>query len=316
MRKFAAVGAVATALTGLSSSALADTFVSGFDTGLPAGWVTTNNSNPAGSKGWFHANAFPSEAVFPAHLGPTNSYAAVNFTATTGGTGTINAWLVSQQFTWAAGDLVRFYTRTVSDPTSIFPDRLEVRASTAGASTNVGSTSTDVGDFTTTLVSINPTLQPSGTASGYPTAWTAYFARMPSAGTGRIAFRYQLPNGGPLGANGDAIGVDTFSLLPYVKGDMNGDGVLNNLDIAPFVQALTNPAGFQTSYPNITPSVAGDCNNDSVLNNLDIAGFVSSLTGGAGSAPLLASIQALVPEPSSASVLLLGAAGLVRRRRR
>ena len=48
-----------------------------------------------------------------------------------------------------------FYTRTVDAPT--FPDRLQVRMSTNGASSNVGTTATDVGDFTALLLDINPT---------------------------------------------------------------------------------------------------------------------------------------------------------------
>src|SRR2546428_3306592 len=48
-----------------------------------------------------------------------------------------------------------FYTRTVDMPS--FPDRLQVRMSTNGASSNVGTTATDVGDFTTLLLDINPT---------------------------------------------------------------------------------------------------------------------------------------------------------------
>ena len=58
------------------------------------------------------------------------------------------------------GVVLTFWTRTVDAPT--FPDRLQVRMSTNGASTNVGTTATDVGDFTTLLLDINPT---------YTTSW-------------------------------------------------------------------------------------------------------------------------------------------------
>ena len=68
-----------------------------------------------------------------------------------------------------------------------------------------------------------------------------------------------------------------FVIQP-AKGDMNGDGQVNNLDIAPFVQALTSESAYRASYPFFAPEVIGDINNDGVLNNLDIAGFVSLLT--------------------------------------
>lgn len=74
-------------------------------------------------------------------------------------------------------------------------------------------------------------------------------------------------------------GVSEFSRAykVYIPGDLNGDGVVNNLDIAPFVQALTSPAAFAASYPD-TPIEAGDINDDGATNNLDIAPFVALLT--------------------------------------
>src|SRR5437868_1997478 len=100
-----------------------------------------------------------------------------------------------------------FYTRTVDAP--MFPDRLQVRMSTNGASSNVGTTATDVGDFTTLLLDINPTY----TTTGYPNVWTQFTVTVtgvPAATLGRLAFRYFVENGGPTGANSDYIGIDTF----------------------------------------------------------------------------------------------------------
>ena len=72
----------------------------------------------------------------------------------------------------------------------------------------MGATNTSVGDFSTLLLDINPTY----TASGYPTAWTQYTLTMrglPAAGVnGRLAFRYFVENAGPGGANSDYIGID------------------------------------------------------------------------------------------------------------
>lgn len=79
--------------------------------------------------------------------------------------------------------------------------------------------------------------------------------------------------------NGDGTGGDdynlTFSLVP---GDLNNDGVVNNLDIAPFVLGLTAPTSYADQY-GFLPTLAGDINNDGSFNNLDIAPFVSLLTG-------------------------------------
>jgi hypothetical protein len=69
------------------------------------------------------------------------------------------------------------------------------------------------------------------------------------------------------------------------RGDMNNDGAVNNLDIAPFVQGLTNPAGFRTTY-GYAPDLVGDVNRDGAFNNLDIAPFVSLLT----TSPVVASV--------------------------
>ena len=68
--------------------------------------------------------------------------------------------------------------------------------------------------------------------------------------------------------------------LPINLGDANGDGVFDNLDIASFVLALTNPVAYQAMFPDVDPNVVLDMNDDGVFNNLDIAGFVAALTGG------------------------------------
>ena len=73
----------------------------------------------------------------------------------------------------------------------------------------MGTTATDVGDFTTLLLDINPTY----TLGGYPNAvWTNFVVTLSGLGwpiKGRLAFRYFVENGGPSGANSDYIGIDT-----------------------------------------------------------------------------------------------------------
>ena len=168
-----------------------------------SGWYTQNNSTPVGSTGWFQGNP----NVFPAQAGATNSYVGANFNNTSG-TNTISNWLLTPQIPLQNGNVFVFWTRVPTD--SPFPDRLEVRLSTSGASTNVGTGSSDVGDFTTLLLSINPNLE----VDGYPDTWTQYIVTLSGlSGTqsGRIAFRYYVTMGGPTGDNSNYIGIDTVS---------------------------------------------------------------------------------------------------------
>jgi len=185
----------------------------GFDviTTLPgSGWVQDNNSSPVGSTNWFQGNP----AAFVSFSGSTDSYIGANFN-NCGGTGTISNWLITPNFTIKNGDTVRFYTRTTVPGVPEYPDRLQVRMSTAGASSNCGTLPSDVGDFTTLLLDINPTL----TTGVYPQSWTQFqiiVTGLAAPTSGRFAFRYFVTGGGPTGTNADYIGIDNFNYIPYV----------------------------------------------------------------------------------------------------
>lgn len=170
-----------------------------------SGWYSQNNSDPLGSTSWFQGN----DAVFSAHAGAPTAYIGANFNNTSG-TGTISNWLLTPELSLTNGDTFSFWTRTVSG--SPWPDRLQVRLSTAGASTDVGTGAEDVGDFTTLLLDINPTL----TGGGYPEVWTQYtvtVSGLSGATSGRFAFRYYVTDGGPTGANSNYIGIDTVEYV-------------------------------------------------------------------------------------------------------
>jgi subtilisin-like proprotein convertase family protein len=180
----------------------------GFSTVLPTGWVSQNNSEPIGPAVW--AQGAPN--LFSSFNGDPNSYALGNFAAGSG-TSTLSNWMISPVINIKNGDVLTFYTRTITG--SAIPDRLEVRLSTAGASVNVGSTSTSTGDFSTLLLTVNPNLVSGvGTGigtSGYPDTWTkltAVITNVPSTVAGRIAFRYFVTDGGPNGLNSNNIGID------------------------------------------------------------------------------------------------------------
>ncbi len=202
---------------------------------VPNGWAMTNLSSPVGTTGWFQGD----ETVFVAFSSPDSAYLATNFNNTTGA-GTISNWLMSPQRTFSNGDIISFYSRTVNSPT--FPDRLELRLSLNGASTNAGVLSTDVGDFTTLLLDINPTL----IAGGYPNTWTQYTATISGLGAptgGRVAFRYFVTNGGPSGANSDYIGIDNFQYIPVgaASPDLATGPLTAEYTIIPLEQAFAMP---------------------------------------------------------------------------
>lgn len=77
-------------------------------------------------------------------------------------------------------------------------------------------------------------------------------------------------------------------------GDANDDSLLNSNDILPFVQALTDPTGYQASFPGAVFNAQVDANGDTLLNSNDIIPFVNIITGQTSGATVAA-----VPEPTS-----------------
>ena len=180
----------------------------GFDdvSTLPgAGWAITNNSQPVGPQDWFQGNT----DYFDAHQGAADAYVGANFNSAGLPAGDISTWLMTPELDLVNGSEFSFWTRAAFHP-AIRADRLEVRMSTSGDSTDVGSGPSGVGDFDTLLLSVNPAL----TVEGYPGEWTQYTATIEGLGaptTGRLAFRYWVTDGGPLGTNSDNIGIDTVT---------------------------------------------------------------------------------------------------------
>ena len=190
-----------------------DDLTQGFDdiTVMPE-WFMQNNSDPIGTTDWFQGN----DTVFPAHAGAPTAYIGANFNSTAGSL--ISNWLLTPELPLDNCGTLSFYTTTVA--ASSWPDRLEVRYSQAGASTDVGTGYTGIGDFTNLIIEINPGL----TVGGYPESWTEFpfdFATVSPAATGRIGFRYWVDDAGPAGNNSNYIGIDTFN---YIDGPGCGGG--------------------------------------------------------------------------------------------
>ena len=75
---------------------------------------------------------------------------------------------------------------------------------------------------------------------------------------------------GPLGSDG------LFIVSLSQKGDLNCDGVVDTGDVAPFVLALLDPAGYAAQYPDCDVSRA-DVNVSGTADGLDIQPFVDLL---------------------------------------
>ena len=62
------------------------------------------------------------------------------------------------------------------------------------------------------------------------------------------------------------------------RGDANGDGQIDFLDILPFIIGLSSGAAYTAQFPSLDRDVVLDMNNDGGVNFLDVAGFIDALT--------------------------------------
>ena len=213
-------------------------FTENFDVAdpLPSGWAQKNNSlSPAG--GYFQGNP----AAMSAYNGAPNAYIGVNYQS---GIDNLSNWLFTPTLSnLNNGDSMTFYSR-IPDGTE-YPDRLEVRLSTNGSSTNVGSSVTSVGDFTTLLLTINPTL----TTGVYPKTWTKFkvvVSGLAAPVTGRFAFRYYVTDDGS-GTNANYVGIDN---VVFSQPAVAGNGVWSGPASTIFTDAAGTIAYNGTSMVN------------------------------------------------------------------
>ena len=192
-----------------------------------SGWLMNNHSDPLGSIDWFQGN----DDVFSAFDGGDTAYIAANFN-NAGSSGNIDNWLVTPIVNFEAVSTVSFYTRT-ADGTN-WADRLEVRVCTSGACTDFGSGYGQVGEFTTVLLTVNESLDP----TGYPQSWTQFTANLPNSGSGRIAFRYFVPDND---TNSNYIGIDRV----VIDADGGSTPVCSNPDDVSWLDV--NPGNGTTS---------------------------------------------------------------------
>ncbi len=193
------------------------------------GWVVRNHSAPVGSTSWFQGIPL----LFNAESGPDSSYVAANNQAAQHNGGTISDWLLSPAYHDISNNkVVSFYVRTVSG--SVQPDRLQFRLSMNDTSTNVGSSASGTGDFTTCLFDINP----NQIMDSFPTTWTRFnitLSGLSGTAAGRFAFRYYVLNVTDT-TNGSFIGIDSFYYSGYNPASVAA------YPAAPSLQAWPNPA--------------------------------------------------------------------------
>lgn len=179
-----------------TGSQAVDLLSQGFDNvaALPAaGWAQVNNSSAPVGTSWFQGNA----GIFTAASGAPNSYIAANFLGTGSAAGAVSNWLMTPQIALDSTAAVSFLVRSAGDD---FLDKLEIRVSTSGGSTNLADFSTLLGSFqassATGWIGLNYTLG----AIAAPTS-------------GRIAFRYVVDN---VSTAGNYLGLDNVLITSAV----------------------------------------------------------------------------------------------------
>ena len=198
MKKIALLAALAFAA---SAQAAPTTLSENFDAVgalSAAGWSFVNNSTAPAGLNWDQGNP----GVFAAQAGADNSFAAASFLSTGQFDGAASNWLISPTLTLDSTSLLSFYVRNGG---AGFFDTLEVRLSTNGASADVGSTPSSVGDFSTLLGTYR-----SDTAADW--VQLSYGLSSLTASTDvRLAFRYVVDD---TSTNGNYLGIDTVSVSP------------------------------------------------------------------------------------------------------
>jgi len=249
--------------TGLCAAARAD-FTEGFENFTGAGWTFSNQSNPLGDQSWSVYTGF-------SHTGASSLL--VSYLAGSGDS-TLSAWAELPVQTLHNGDTFSFWTEGPFN--NVLADRLQVRLSTNGASSDTGSSEFDVGDFSTLLLDINPTLD----MDVYPRAWTQFtvtISGLAAPTSGRLAFRYFVVDGGPDGPNSDLIYIDDLAYTnatPPCYANCDGSTAAPVLNVADFSCFLTKYASGDP-YANCDGSTAAP-----VLNVADFSCFLTKYASG------------------------------------
>ena len=120
-----------------------------------------------------------------------------------------------------------------------------------------------------------------------------------------------LPSGYVWNVDYGVITADTLTLeVLALLGDMNGDNMLTDADVNPFVQALTDRAAYDSAHPLLDADINGDVNGDGAFNLGDVGAFKILIASQPASAN-----AAAVPELSTLLLAMISIALLLGRRR-
>jgi hypothetical protein len=206
------------------------------------GWAFQNNSSPPPATPNATGNWRQGTSGFqiPSEAGSPNSYIAVlgeDASNNPGNGGQLSDWLITPQLSFDPGAIFSFATRTKLG--TFVGELLEVRLSTNGDSTDVGSTPTSLGDFKTLLLSIGDlqdnTVFPGSVSANNTYGLFSITSGLPKSGKGRIAFRYvgndagNNPTGGATQGNLITIDSVNYPVPEPVTSSMAGFGVLGLL---------------------------------------------------------------------------------------
>jgi hypothetical protein len=176
------------------------------------GWVF-NNLSDGGGDGWStQPSTSNGEPPFDGSKLFYDSYLAGSDVS-----GNISDWAISPKLYFQNGDKISFYTLSHGSvgygANGSYGDRLQLRLNLFNTSDSIGELSTDVGNFTSPLLDINPLYKVSPPGD-YPSTWTKYEATITGLNqpdSGRFALRYFVELNG--GANGDEIAVDKLDFI-------------------------------------------------------------------------------------------------------
>ncbi|HHL32088.1 MAG TPA: hypothetical protein ENJ41_05830 [Oceanospirillales bacterium] len=172
----------------------------------PTGWILTNQSTPVGVTSWSQGNP----EILVAQSGFARSYISANFNSTggeSGNPGIICNYLIMPDLGNLASVSFQTRSRIAANNFNVFPDRLYMVYSPTGG-TNTGNCTDGFGDFTETLLVVNPDLSKEAFPAGYPLDnWRLFESEI--NGDGRVAFVYYVDQAGFFGVNSNFIGIDS-----------------------------------------------------------------------------------------------------------